>query len=80
MTGPWVRHLIFDNRIRIHTEELSSEVSVETTELVLCCASQEAQSRQDYRQHTEKRLWLSYKEHTVNALAQEGDEGRDKLR
>ena len=27
-----------------------------------------------------ERLWLSYKEHTVDALAQEGDEGRDKLR
>jgi hypothetical protein len=30
--------------------------------------------------HDAKDFWLSYKEHTVDALAREGDEGRGKLR
>ena len=73
----WSASLLFENRIRIHTEDLSSVEPVETTELprpgLLKSSSGPVVDIQ-------KRLWLSYKEHTVDDLAQEGDEGRDKLR
>ena len=69
--------LLFENRIRIHTEDLSSVEPVETTELP-CLGLIEGSSGPIV--DIQKRLWLSYKEHTVDDLAQEGDEGRDKLR
>ena len=72
-------HSVFDNRIQIHTEDLFLFFFVKN-EGALCGRSfWTAVSAPSFAVRLEI-FWLSYKGHTVNALAQEGDEGRGKLR
>nr|ADI19451.1 hypothetical protein [uncultured bacterium HF0500_16O16] len=70
--------LVFDNRIQIHTEDLSLFFFVLNNGALPIGSPL---GRERHRSlHDLEIFWLSYKGHTVNALAQEGDEGRDKLR